>query len=480
MELNKRLPSAGETLFVLFGFGLIMILFIVQFGISIHLALLTTWFLILCVGKKIGYKYAEMQSGLLKGISDGMEAVLVLLTVGALIGTWIAGGIVPSIIYYGLSIIEPNIFLLAAFIICTVTSIATGTSFGSAGTAGIAMMAIGASFGFPLPLVAGAVISGCYVGDKLSPLSDTTVMTASLSKVDLIDHIKSMLTVSAPAWVLAGILFLVSGFFYGGDGDLSAATSTMASLKDYFHISWFMLIPAAVVILLLAFKMPSIPVILFGAFLGTLWAFFFQGASFLEAINILYAGNSIESGVPFIDNLLNRGGIVFMLDVIALIIFALGVGGLMERIGVLKVIGNYLTKWANNAGKTTVSTLLAGFLGNLFGGAYVSIITASKITEENYDRLNIDRRVLSRNTEAGGTVTTPMVPWSDGGVFMAATLGVSTLSYLPFLWFNFLVLIISVIYGFTNKFIWYTKPQATPQEKPVDVLRGQLELTKNK
>lgn len=169
-----------------------------------------------------------------------------------------------------------------------------------------------------------------------------------------------------------------------------------------------------------------------------------------------------------------------MLDVIALIIFALGVGGLMERIGVLKVIGNYLTKWANNAGKTTVSTLLAGFLGNLFGGAYVSIITASKITEENYDRLNIDRRVLSRNTEAGGTVTTPMVPWSDGGVFMAATLGVSTLSYLPFLWFNFLVLIISVIYGFTNKFIWYTKPQATPQEKPVDVLRGQLELTKNK
>lgn len=478
METNKRLPNAGETLFVLFGFGLIMVLFIVQFGISIHLALLTTWFLILLVGKKIGYKYAEMQSGLLKGISDGMEAVLVLLTVGALIGTWIAGGIVPSIIYYGLSIIEPNIFLLAAFIICTVTSIATGTSFGSAGTAGIAMMAIGASFGFPLPLVAGAVISGCYVGDKLSPLSDTTVMTASLSKVDLIDHIKSMLTVSAPAWVLAGILFLVSGFFYGGDGDLSAATSTMASLKDYFHISWFMLIPAAVVILLLAFKMPSIPVILFGAFLGTLWAFFFQGASFLEAVNILYAGNSIESGVPFIDNLLNRGGIVFMLDVIALIIFALGVGGLMERIGVLKVIGNYLTKWANNAGKTTVSTLLAGFLGNLFGGAYVSIITASKITEENYDRLNIDRRVLSRNTEAGGTVTTPMVPWSDGGVFMAATLGVSTLSYLPFLWFNFLVLIISVIYGFTNRFIWYTKPLAAPEEKMIDVLPGQLELTK--
>src|SRR5699024_2519133 len=153
--------------------------------------------------------------GMLKGVSEGLEAVLVLLSVGALIGTWIAGGVVPSLIYYGLSIINPSIFLLAAFIICTITSIATGTSFGSAGTAGIAMMAIGASFGFPLALVAGAVISGCYVGDKMSSLSDTTVMTASLSKVDLIDHIKSMFTVSFPAWIIAGALFLIAGFFYG-------------------------------------------------------------------------------------------------------------------------------------------------------------------------------------------------------------------------------------------------------------------------
>lgn len=465
MEPEKRLPNLAETLFVLIGFGLIMVLFIIKFDISIHLALLTTWFLILIVGLKIGYSYMDMQKGLLNGINDGLEAVLVLLSVGALIGTWIAGGVVPSIIYYGLAIIEPNIFLMAAFIICTVTSIATGTSFGSAGTAGIAMMAIGASFGFPLPLVAGAVISGCYVGDKLSPLSDTTVMTASLAKVDLIDHIKSMLRVSGPAWVIAAVLFLIAGFFYGGNGDLSAATSTMASLKEYFTISWYMLVPAIIVIALLAFKMPSIPVILFGAFLGTIWAFLFQGATFLEAFNIMYAGNSIESGVAFIDNLLNRGGIVFMLDVIALIIFALGVGGLMEKIGVLRAIGNYLATWANNAGRTTVSTILAGFLGNLFGGAYVSIITASKITGENYDRLNIDRRVLSRNTEAGGTVTTPMVPWSDGGVFMAAALGVSTMSYLPFLWFNFLVIIISIIYAYTNKFIWYTKPQETAAEK---------------
>jgi Na+:H+ antiporter, NhaC family len=330
-----------------------------------------------------------------------------------------------------------------------------------------------------LPLVAGAVISGCYVGDKLSPLSDTTVMTASLSKVDLIDHIKSMLTVSFPAWFIAGSLFLVTGFLYKGSGDLSAATSTMNALQTHFNIAWYMLIPAAIVIVLLVLRMPSIPVILFGAFMGTLWAFFFQGATFLEAFNILYAGNAIESGVPFIDNLLNRGGIVFMLDVIVLIILALSVGGLMERIGVLKAIGNHLARWATNPGKLTISTMAAGVLGNVFGAAYVSLITASKMTGDNYDRMNLDRRVLSRNTEAGGTVTTPMVPWSDGGVFMAAALGVSTLSYLPFLWFNFLVIIISIIYAYTDKFMWRTDAQEKMIEKAeAEVVEVALPKTK--
>src|SRR5699024_5838351 len=229
MSTDKRLPTLGEVLFVLIAFVSIMFLFGVQFEIPIQLAFLTTWFVIMIVGLRIGYSYAEMQQGILKGITDGLEAVLILICVGALIGTWIAGGIVPSIIYYGLSIIHPSIFLLAAFIICAITSLATGTSFGSAGTAGIAMMGIGISFGFPVALVAGAVISGCYVGDKLSPLSDTTVMTASLSKVNVIEHIKSMLFVSGPAFVIAGILFLITGFFFiDSSGTIEQAEATMA------------------------------------------------------------------------------------------------------------------------------------------------------------------------------------------------------------------------------------------------------------
>ncbi|WP_243292104.1 Na+/H+ antiporter NhaC [Bacillus sp. FJAT-47783] len=466
-----RLPNLLEVAAVLVGFILIMYVSIGVLGLPIQLALFVSWFLVILLGLRLGHTYQNMQKGLLNGISQGLEAVLVLTTVGALIGTWIAGGVVPSIIYYGLTIMNPSIFLFAAFVICAITSLATGTSFGTAGTAGIAMMGIGHSFGIPLPLVAGAVISGAYVGDKLSPLSDTTVMTASLSKVGLIEHIRSMLYVSTPAFVGTSILFLLVGFFYvGGNADLSRAEEVMTSLTTYFHIEWYMIIPAAIVILLLALKKPSIPTISFGALLGAIWAFLFQEMSMLEAIKTSYSGFSIESGVDFIDNLLNRGGIVWMLEVIILIIFALGLGGLMEQAGILKVICNNMLSWANNSGKLTVSTLLAGFFGNFFGGAaYVSLITASKITEENYERLNIDRRVLSRNTEAGGTITTPMVPWSDGGVYMASVLGVSTLSYLPFMWFNILVLLISIIYGFTGKFIWYTDKVEQTSESTVNL-----------
>lgn len=457
---QARLPKLWQVFAAMAGFIGIMYLFLQIFDLPIQLALFTSWFLIMGLGWYLGYDYERMQTGLLKGISNGMIAVLVLITVGALIGSWIAGGVVPAIIYYGLTIMNPNIFLFAAFVICVLTSLATGTSFGTAGTAGIAMMGIGHSFGIPLPLVAGAVISGAYVGDKMSPLSDTTVMTASLCKVDLIDHIRSMLWVSAPAILLTSILFLAVGYFYvSPNTDVSKTTEVMVALKQHFNISGYLLLPALGTILLLTLRLPSIPVITFGAVMGVLCAVWAQDMSFLAAVKTLYAGNSTESSIAFINTLLNRGGMASMFEVIALILFALGLGGLMEGIGMLRVISEALAKWATNPGRLTISTLLGGFFGNFFGGAaYVSLITASTLTEKNYEKQGIDKRVLSRNVEAGGTVTTPMVPWSDGGVFMAASLGVSTMSYLPFLWYHMLVILISIVYGYANIAIWRVAP----------------------
>ena len=461
-----RFPSASEVVLMMVGFIGVMFLFLNVLNLPIQLALFTSWFLVIGLGKYIGHTYAQMQEGITKGINNGMDALLVMLTVGALIGSWIAGGIVPSIIYFGLSIMDPNIFLFAAFIICALTSLATGTSFGTAGTAGVAMMGIGHGFGIPLPLVAGAVISGAYVGDKMSPLSDTTVMTASLAGVDLMDHIKSMMFVSAPAAIIASTLFLVVGFLYvDGSADVSRVNLAMTALDTHFNIEWYLLLPAVAVIGLLTLRMPSVPVITFGAVMGIICAWQFQGIELVDAIRTSYFGNAMHSDVEFLNTLLNRGGINSMLGVVALVIFALGLGGLMDQIGILQTISNSFMKWADTPVRLTISTLLCGFFGNFFGGAaYVSLITASTMTEKNYDKLGIDRRVLSRNAEAGGTVTTPMVPWSDGGVFMASTLGIATMSYLPFLWYPILVLAVSVVLPYLGFGIWPAVSEEVEEE----------------
>jgi Na+:H+ antiporter, NhaC family len=470
VNTEPRLPSFTQVIGLMVGFISIIFLCLNMWDLPIQLGLFASWFLVIGLGCYLGQSYQDIQRGLVDGIHNGMEAVLVLMAVGALIGTWIAGGIVPNIIYYGLLVMNPEIFLPAAFVICGLTSLATGTSFGTVGTAGIAMIGIGASFGIPLELVAGAVISGAYVGDKMSPLSDTTVMTASLCRVDLIEHIKSMLYVSGPAALGAALLFLLAGVFYvDGDADTARVGSAVDGLVSHFTIGWYMLLPVVIVIGLLILRMPSIPVITFGSVLGIVWAALFQDVAILDAVRTAYVGNAMHSDVDFLNKLLNRGGMQSMFEVIVLILFALGLGGLMEKVGVLQVICNRLLQWATNPGRLTISTLVAGFFGNFFGGAaYVSLITASTITEKNYDQQNIDRRVLSRNVEAGGTMTTPMVPWSDGGVFMAITLGVTTFSYLPFLWYHFLVLIISVVYGFANIAIWRTA-DASEAPKSADV-----------
>lgn len=373
----------------------------------------------------------------------------------------------PTLIYYGLEFIHPSIFLLATLIICSIMSVATGTSWGTVGTAGIAMIAIGEGLGIPLPLVAGAILSGAYFGDKLSPLSDSTVLASSLSKVDVLAHVRAMLYLSIPAYVITAILFTVVGFMYGGKNiDLDKVEFLKSSLQNTFDIHIWMLIPAVLVIVLLAMKKPSMPVIVIGALLGAIWAVVFQGMDIAHAIATAYNGFSIKTDVEFLNGLLNRGGIVGMLDSLVVIIFGLGFGGLLEKLGVLKVIVSTFEKKLTSAGNVTLSTLIVAFLANIFGCAmYVSLILTPKIMEDSYDRLHLDRRVLSRNSEVGGTLTSGMVPWSDNGIYMAGILGVSTFSYLPFMWLSFVAIGLAIIYGYTGKFIWYTKNNTVKAEK---------------
>ncbi|ARV99264.1 malate-H+/Na+-lactate antiporter MleN [Bacillus subtilis] len=464
---DVRLPTLFEIIIVLGSFLALVMSFTVFLDLPIQLALFISWFIAMILGIRLGYSYKDMQNAILHGISNGLEAVLILVSVGALIGTWIAGGVVPTLIYYGLEFIHPSIFLLATLIICSIMSVATGTSWGTVGTAGIAMIAIGEGLGIPLPLVAGAILSGAYFGDKLSPLSDSTVLASSLSKVDVLDHVRAMLYLSIPAYVITAILFTITGFMYGGKNiDLDKVEFLKSSLQNTFDIHIWMLIPAVVVIVLLAMKKPSMPVIVIGALLGAIWAAVFQGMNIADAIATAYNGFSIKTDVEFLNGLLNRGGIVGMLSSLVVIIFGLGFGGLLEKLGVLKVIVSMFEKKLTSAGNVTLSTLIVAFLANIFGCAmYVSLILTPKIMEDSYDRLHLDRRVLSRNSEVGGTLTSGMVPWSDNGIYMAGILGVSTFSYLPFMWLSFVAIGLAIIYGYTGKFIWYTKNNTVKAEK---------------
>ncbi|MCY7893835.1 malate-H+/Na+-lactate antiporter MleN [Bacillus vallismortis] len=464
---DVRLPTLFEIIIVLGSFLALVMSFTVFLDLPIQLALFISWFIAMILGIRLGYSYKDMQNAILYGISNGLEAVLILVSVGALIGTWIAGGVVPTLIYYGLEFIHPSIFLLATLIICSIMSVATGTSWGTVGTAGIAMIAIGEGLGLPLPLVAGAILSGAYFGDKLSPLSDSTVLASSLSKVDVLDHVRAMLFLSVPAYVITAILFTITGFMYGGKNiDLDKVEFLKSSLQNTFDIHIWMLIPAIVVIVLLAMKKPSMPVIVIGALLGAIWAVVFQGMNPADAVATAYNGFSIKTDVEFLNGLLNRGGIVGMLGSLVVIIFGLGFGGLLEKLGVLKVIVSMFEKKLTSSGNVTVSTLIVAFLANIFGCAmYVSLILTPKIMENSYDRLNLDRRVLSRNSEVGGTLTSGMVPWSDNGIYMAGILGVSTFAYLPFMWLSFVAIGLAIIYGYTGKFIWYTKNNTAKAEK---------------
>ncbi|WJE16224.1 Na+/H+ antiporter NhaC [Halobacillus sp. ACCC02827] len=467
---EARLPSLLEVCCVLAAFLAVVFSFTALLELPIQLALFVGWFIVMLLGLRLGFTYDSLQGSIIKGISNGLEAVIILMAVGALIGTWIAGGVVPTIIYYGLDFIHPSIFLLATLIICALTSLSTGTSWGTVGTAGIAMMGIGEGLGLPLPLVAGAVLSGAYFGDKLSPLSDSTVLAASMSKVNVISHVKSMLYLDVPAFIITAILFTGAGFYHGSSNiDLDRVQSIMTSLNDTFNISPLMLAPAVIVIGLLIMKKPSIPTISFGALVGIIWAVLFQNADVVSSIETAYNGFQISSGSEFIDELLNRGGISGMLGSIAVIILGLGIGGMLEKVGVLTVIMNTFVDKIKNAGSLSVSTIFTGLFTNIFGCAmYVSLILTPKLMESSYDRLHIDRRVLSRNTEVGGTMTSGMVPWSDNGIFMAGILGVSTLSYLPFMWMSFVSIALVIIYGYTGKFIWYTDGAETEIETDME------------
>jgi len=398
----------------------------------------------------LGYSWSELEEGIIDTIKMAMQAVLILMVIGSIIGTWILSGTVPTMIYYGLKILSPGIFLVATAIICCIVSLATGSSWTTAGTVGIALLGVGTGLGMPMGLVAGAIVSGAYFGDKMSPLSDTTNLAPAMAGTTLFEHVRHMIYTTAPALLISLVLYAILGAQYAGKNlDTNQINQILSTISESFTITPLLLIPPILVIIIVVLKVPAIPGLIAGTALGGIFAAIFQGAGIGDIIDAAHYGFTMESGFQIVDDLLSRGGLDGMMWTVSLILIALAFGGVMEKTGMLHAVGRSILSFANNTGSLILATVLTCIAVNLLTGEqYLSLVVPGRMFKDAYVEKGIHPKVLSRALEGSGTVTSPLIPWNTCGAFMWTTLGVHPFTYAPYAFLNILVPIINVIYGY--------------------------------
>ncbi len=450
----KRKATLGEALIPIVSLIVVLAVSLIKFGADPHIPLILGATVAGLVGVfRLGFTWSELEEGVLDAIRMAMQAILILMVVGTLIGTWILSGTVPAMIYWGLDILTPGIFLVATTIICSIVSVATGSSWTTAGTVGIALIGIGQGLGMPASLVAGAIISGAYFGDKMSPLSDTTNLAPAMAGSTLFDHIKHMIYTTGPALLISLIIYGVIGMKYAGkELDLSQIALIKDTLQGSFNtLSPVLLIPPVVVILMVVFKVPALPGLITGTILGGLFAFVFQGSSISEIIEAAHYGFVSETGVSAVDELLTRGGLDSMMWTVSLILCALTFGGILEKTGMLEAIAKSLLVFAKGNFGLVLTTLISCIFVNLVTGEqYLSIVLPGRMYKDEYIKRGLHPKNLSRALEDSGTLTSPLIPWNTCGAYMAVTLGISPLAYLPFAFLNLINPLVSLFLAATG------------------------------
>lgn len=428
----------------------VMAVTIIRFEGSPHIPLVVGAAVAAFIAWRLGYKWEVIEEGAYNGIRLALPAIIIIMMVGMTIGAWIGGGIVATMIYYGLKIISPSLFLVSICIICAIVSLAIGSSWSTMGTIGVAGMGIGISMGIPAPMVAGAIVSGSYFGDKMSPLSDTTNLAAGITGTDLFDHIKHMFYTTVPGISLALIVYFFLGQKFSGAAINSRdINEVVKALQENFVISpWLLLVPLAVILLVVK-KVPAIPALAIGIFLGWACHAFVQGSSLAEAVNTLHDGFAIETGNQMVDDLFNRGGIGDMMYTVSLAIIAMTFGGIMERTGMLKAIVGQILKVARSAGSLIAATIASAFFTNATASEqYVSVLLPGRMYAKAYRDKRLHSKNLSRALEDGGTITSALVPWNTCGVFILGTLAVHPFAYAPYAVMNYSVPLIAILMAF--------------------------------
>lgn len=446
-EKEVRKANFAEALFTFVSLTIIMFISIIKYEESPHIPMLIGVLIASLVALKIGYSWKFIENSMIKGISQAMQSIIILAIIGVLIGIWILAGVVPTMIYYGLMILKPSIFLVATVLITSITSLATGTSWGTAGTMGIALMGIASGLGIPAPVTAGAVLSGAYFGDKMSPLSDTTNLAPAMAGTDVFTHIKAMFK---PTLIAYGLTLLIFGFlslkYKGASADLSNVDVIANGLKESFTISPILLLAPLVVIISIAKKLPAVPGISIGIIIAAILGPIYQGVNFGDILSAGLNGYVSNTGLEAVDKLLTTGGLNNMMSSISLTIIAMMFGGIAEETGILEAIVKKFLHRVQSVVGLVISTILTCFFTNAtMPEQYISIVVPGRMFKNEYKDRKIDSRLLSSTLESGGTVTSAMIPWNTCGTYMSTVLGVSTVHYLPFLFFNLLMPLIQVI-----------------------------------
>lgn len=446
------LPVLGMLFFLIIGYGVM--------GLRIEPLLLCSAAVATGLALWQGYRWDDIIDAIVSKLARAMPVILILICVGGLIGTWMFSGTIPYMVYWGLKLISPHYILLAAFFLTSIVSVCTGTSWGAAGTVGVALMGVAHGLNVPLAAAAGAVVSGAYFGDKISPLSDSTNFAAIVADTTLFEHIRHLLWTTLPSFVLAAVVYWVAGNS-AAIGDVATpqrVTDITQALKGLYHFNVILLLPPALVLWGAVRRKPVIPLMLLACALAVVLGIALQGLSLKQGLDAFVGGFHIDmfpqdttAIVADIPRLLNRGGLSSMMGTILLVFCAFSFAGALTLTGALNVIINRLLLLIHTTGQLIAATVTTTLLvtGATSDGK-LALLVPAELFKDAYRRMGLDTRNLSRTVEDAGTVIEPLIPWTAAGVYMASTLGVSTLDFLPWAIQCWAALFFALFYGFTG------------------------------
>ncbi|MCU6747166.1 Na+/H+ antiporter NhaC [Faecalicatena acetigenes] len=431
-------------------------------GVGIQMGLAMGGCIAIVFALLMGNRWEDIQNTIKRVVGDSATTLLILISVGMMVGIWIIGGTVPTLLYYGLKLCSPAVITPLTFVLCAITSLFTGSSFGSIATMGLALFGVGISMDISAPLMAGAVCSGAFFGDKLSPLSDTTNVAADMSGTRLYDHIGSMMYTTVPATIVCLILYTVLGLkSASANADLSSVQTIMTTLDSNFNISILALIPALLVLITSAMKMPAVPAMLGCTAVSGVFACVLQKASLSEVLGAAMNGFVSETGVEMVDKILSRGGMISMYGTVAIIILSATMGAVLEKSGVIEcLVKDVLLKAVHKPRGLILSTMVYCYsLLFISGHQVMPIILGGRTFRPAYDKMGIQSRVLSRTLEDTCTIGAPLVPWGTSCAYMYSVLGIG-IAYIPYAFLSFIVPLFAILYACTGWFIWRKEPAA--------------------